>query len=375
MGGAAVPLAGHRITDEGGAKFWILDGQDGSVPANGELVVLRRNRPIALGTVQAVSKRGGRGPGREARIDASRKSQLRELRGEDVGVERAREERVHPRRRGRREEGESEESHVGILPRELRADLFVVRSMAALLALTWQIVLFRDLTVHDPVRVTISLVNVSTTETLRVGGGEPEILLTPEGKETRRWKLRPDGIALRAPQGLVEPGQVALQASLDLRKVFGKLPAGRYSLQVVMPGAPSSETVTFEIVEASFEDAVKAHEPAEGLEFTVKEGRGVLTNRRKEAIRFLAYGTGGDGTKFVEPLPTLLHWERWHPKLGWIAVPMGYCGTGLGTFVLEPGKSCELELVPTDCGIFRYVLHCQADSGAAMAKSNPLRAE
>ena len=76
---------------------------------------------------------------------------------------------------------------------------------------------------------------------------------------------------------------------------------------------------------------------------------GTLTNRGTEAIEFAAYGSRGEGeAAWTEPLAALIHLDRFVPQNGWQSVGLGYCGTGVASYRLEPGRSVSLLLHPGD---------------------------
>jgi hypothetical protein len=241
--------------------------------------------------------------------------------------------------------------------------------MSLVLLLAWELSAPKDVTVHDAVPVVATLRNAGEAW-IDPPRGEFRVVFTPEGKPERRVTLSSEVVRDRSDSaGPVEPGAVAVSLSFDLRKAVGKLAAGKYEVAVEREGGPRSEPVCVEVVEATLEEAKQAATRTPGLEFTVKEGVGLLANRRRRAIRFRAYATG---EKFPEILSAPVQWERWHPRLGWIRSSVGYCGTGLREYVLEPGQSCKLELAPADSGIVRFVLLCREEQDPLAALSTPV---
>jgi hypothetical protein len=174
---------------------------------------------------------------------------------------------------------------------------------------------------------------------------------------------------------------------VDLRSLFGKLPAGKYSIQLRYPSSSfqirglegyehedlRSPVMKFEIVETTLEDALRAAKSPSAVRFEIDErvkgkpATGTLTNKTKAPIRFHAYMSYAKPGKprFVAPLSTIMTTQHWHPKSGWTARPIGYCGTGLGTYVLEPTASVKVSLNPLHSGdgIYRYQISYTSKDG------------
>lgn len=88
---------------------------------------------------------------------------------------------------------------------------------------------------------------------------------------------------------------------------------------------------------------------------------GTVTSNLNESISIAAYvgAFGPAGQTFKPPLSTLMTTERWHPSSGWLHNPIGFCGTGLGSYELKAGSSVKVHLsgyLPRGDGIWRYRL-------------------
>jgi hypothetical protein len=155
------------------------------------------------------------------------------------------------------------------------------------------------------------------------------------------------------------PGEAAYVAQFDLRRLFGKLPAGRYQLRV---GPAHAD---FAIADTTLADAERASGRPAGLDLIVDPPRQVeknlwrletatLVNRSGAPVTYAAYIDNNPS----HPLMTTMTWERWHPAHGWQSPgPMGWCGTGLGQQTTAAGARQRLHLLGGfSDGIYRYVL-------------------
>jgi hypothetical protein len=127
-----------------------------------------------------------------------------------------------------------------------------------------------------------------------------------------------------------------------------------------------SPAVTFTVSKTTLADAVRGAQPL--LITLIPDGKkgphgtptGTLTNKSKNTIAFHAYMAFAKGDKpgFKPPLSTTMGYSKWHPRFGWFSRPVGFCGTGLGSFELKPGASVKLLLTSytTQDGIYRYQL-------------------
>jgi hypothetical protein len=175
----------------------------------------------------------------------------------------------------------------------------------------------------------------------------PGIVLTleTEGKPPVRKPL-PKELAAYKGTAEVEPGQYAWYVSGDLRRAFGRLPPGRYTLRV---GAAAA---AFEILETSVEEARKNWTAPEGIDLLAKDGKAILVNRRKTPISLYAYGDRAD-----QPLDALTTAQQWTGR-AWTRSPGGFCGTGLEEVVIPAGGRREIALLPLPDGILRLSVPC-----------------
>jgi len=145
--------------------------------------------------------------------------------------------------------------------------------------------------------------------------------------------------------------------SADLRRAFGRLPPGKYTLRV-SAGALSGPAA-FEVIDTSLEEAKKAWKGPEGIELRVKApGVGVLVNRRKTAIGLWAYG----GEQKGKPLDAMATAQQWTGR-AFEAFAGGFCGTGLEEVTIAPGAEREIALPSMPDGILRLSVPCFLRNG------------
>lgn len=216
-----------------------------------------------------------------------------------------------------------------------------------------------------PVEFVAMLRNVTTGKVAFQADGERpavELVLEPEGKPAVRKPLPKDVVAWKGAAEL-EPGQYGWYLSGDLRRAFGRLPPGRYTLRV-----GTSLPAAFEVIDTTIEEARKNWSAPEGIELRIEKGVGVLVNRRKTAIALLAYG---DRT----PLDGLVTVQQWTGR-AWTRTPGGFCGTGLSEVTIPAGARREIALPVLPDGIVRVSLPCferKGDAAEAIeAVSEPL---
>jgi hypothetical protein len=250
---------------------------------------------------------------------------------------------------------------------------------------TWKIEMPTAITTFDALEVDCGLFNTSdrqlTFETRGTKGrlGHPKLILTARGKKPLSVELKArDGFRVNSGNYRPKPGEVADRFSTDLRRFFGQLPAGEYTFQVVFPKAAylvkdaadfrpadiASAAVPFTVTATTVAAAAKDIPKGE-VQFTTDRpakgkapqhgATGTITNRSKVAVEFHAYVWGHKAT---QPLCTIMTAERWHPKTGWATVgPLGWCGTGLGKYKLQPGASVTVTLIGGEGdGLYRYVV-------------------
>jgi hypothetical protein len=209
---------------------------------------------------------------------------------------------------------------------------------------------------YAPVEFQAQLMNVTAKKiAFNAEGDRPAIdLILEHGKAPAPRKPLPkDATVYKGPAEL-EPSQAAWYVSGDLRCAFGRLAPGSYALRVAI-GENVSEPAAFEVVDTSVEEARKNWTAPEGIEFRVKDGKGVLVNRRKTPIALLAYGGQA-------PLNALVMAQQWTGR-AWTASRGGYCGTGLEEVTIAPGAEREIALPSFPDGILRLSLSCYERKG------------
>lgn len=208
-----------------------------------------------------------------------------------------------------------------------------------------------------PVEFRAQLVNVTNANVaFRAEGERPavELILEADGKAAVRKPLPKQAVVSKGPSRLA-PRQFGWYVSGDVRHAFGRLQPGRYTLRATLGGVVSAPTA-FEVVDTSLEDAKKAWNAPEGIEFRVKEeGVGILANHRKQPIQLWSYGD-------LEPLQALVMVQQWTGR-GWTASPGGYCGTGLVEVTIAPGAEKRVALPPIPDGIVRVAVSCSQGNG------------
>ena len=128
-----------------------------------------------------------------------------------------------------------------------------------------------------------------------------------------------------------------------------------------------SPSVSFSIAKTSLAEAAAKSPASHGIALTLptkadaaRGYKGLLTNKTELPISFSAYMTSfkANQPNFKPPLSTTNGYQKWHPKYGWQSRGLGFCGTGLGTFTLEGGKSVAINLnTPYEGdGIYRFQL-------------------
>jgi hypothetical protein len=216
--------------------------------------------------------------------------------------------------------------------------------------LTWHVQV-ASCSKYAPVEFQAQLLNASKEKMeFRAEGDRPqvELILEPEGKPPVRKPLPKEANAYKGPAEL-EPSQAAWFLRGDLRRAFGRLPPGRYSLRAAH-GENVSAPAAFEVLDTSIEEARKNSAGVEGIEFQVAGGVGVLVNRRARPLALLAYGK-------KTPLDALVTAQQWTGR-AWTRSPGLFCGTGLEEVVVAPGERREIALPPLPDGILRLAVSC-----------------
>jgi len=221
----------------------------------------------------------------------------------------------------------------------------------------------RDYTPHDAIPAAATL--------LRTPGipaeGYPEVILAREGAPPRALRLQKKRIDGESRDPKAGPGEMVASWSFDLRRLFGPLEPGTYRVTLKLGDAVAETALT--ITAASLKDAEKAAIPEVGLDLVVKGGTATLRNRLREEVRVA--NLAGTGAPLQPPFLV----ERFHPAQGWIAVPMGFCGTGMGEAVLPAGGTADVVLRAPRAGILRFVLPVTAGGKEIRVVSNPVLAD
>jgi hypothetical protein len=207
---------------------------------------------------------------------------------------------------------------------------------------------------YAPVEFSALLRNVTAAKVpFKPDGDRPaiELVLTPEGKSAVRKPLPKEAICTKGPAE-IEPGAFAWHVAGDLRRAFGRLPPGRYTLR-----AGDSEAAAFEVIDTSVEEARKNWKAPEGIELRVADGALVLVNRRKTPIVVPSYGDR-------DPLDTLATPQQWNGR-AWTRFVGGFCGTGLVDVTIPAGGQRSLALPPLPDGILQVSVSCSERKGDA----------
>jgi hypothetical protein len=150
---------------------------------------------------------------------------------------------------------------------------------------------------------------------------------------------------------------------LTMEKMFGKLRPGKYAITFETKQI-RSKTVQFEIIPATLEEAMQKAQIEGDLKLelrTTKQGQRVarLKNTLNHQLIFSAYVNAG---KQAPPAPGtvisgIVGTQVWNPRRGWKQNGGGWCGTGLGQYILKPGQTVDISVHPFTTGIIRHHLH------------------
>lgn len=250
--------------------------------------------------------------------------------------------------------------------------------------LTWTIKMANEFTTLDAMEISCSLDNTSNelfTFERDPKPGKPTLILTPKGKDPITAALEQiKGSWNESGNYQPKPGEVAHGFTVDIRLLFGFLPEGEYSLQVVYPkdayslkdyppyksqDIPSPRR-PFVVYTTSLADAQESLPKDVGV--TLKSDKpivvdkrsrvvetGVLENNTDAPISFSAYTWE---QKEDRPLSAIVTWEKWNTRFQWTLLgPPGWCGTGLGIFTLQPKQSVCVHLNGgLQDGIYRFAI-------------------
>lgn len=270
-------------------------------------------------------------------------------------------------------------------------------SAAPAASVVWEVTLApgAEISSADAILLDARLVN-RTGGTITFHQDARPVLVLAKGKGMRVEKALPQATGIHETGNFMPlDGEVAHGFHLDLRRVFGRLPAGAYSLQVVYPAAAyrvegagkwprrdlASAKIAFRVTATSLADAEAANPADSELAMVLdppstidgkwkRYEQAVLRNVGRRPVTFRAYVRGDP----AEPLLATLEWERWSPTAGWVSPgSLGWCGTGLGEFTLAAGASERLHVSPPSAdGIYRFVL--RVDVAAGGSRTVPLQA-
>ena len=273
-------------------------------------------------------------------------------------------------------------------------------------AIDWKITMARAFTNFDSIEVASQISNGSQAQFTFHSEPATNVMrfeLTPRGKQpiTRDVNIsQSPGDLIRNPSGSYQPqpGETVGSFQIDLRKLFGRLAAGEYKLLLRYPKTSFevrdaatkidndlvSPEIGFSVVKTTPADARKDGPtmPMVSLSIDKKPGPqgmtiGSLSNNSNEPISFAAYMSSfaAGEPQFKPPLSTLMTSDRWHPQSGWRNFALGFCGTGLGTYILKPGDSVQVYITgysPYGDGIYRYRLpYTVGDEKTSQAALSP----
>lgn len=270
----------------------------------------------------------------------------------------------------------------------------------------WVLRVPRGLTQFDAIELSVDMTNnarVSYRFETQSRSNLVEFILTPASGEpiVRRVNVS------RPPGGVLERLECATRATrsysvlkfdVDLRKVFGRLGPGTYSVQLRYPrnsfeiqdglrfdGDLVSPEATFTIRTASLADAQNSARASTDVTIVADSSEprgyygdaiGIVTNHLDKPVVISAYDSAPDGGEFAvrPPLRTTMYTKRWQAGTGWPPQDGGFCGVGLGAFTLPPGESVKVMIYTLGGdGVWRCQLNYRiagtgtngvADSGA-----------
>ncbi len=247
--------------------------------------------------------------------------------------------------------------------------------------LSWSLGMPRQFTDHDALSVTCTLSNVSGGQlTIPEAANKVVFILTGQDQEPVRREMKD----LQLQGANVRKGGYLYRFSADLRRLFGRLKPGRYTVRLVLAGSaykikgvqnardvPSAD-VTFHVVKTTLADARQATKKAGDVRIEVIPNKGKaptlcnVTNTGNRPISISAYVGPKD-----QPLTCIsfVH-EKWTGR-GFIQTSMGgWCGTGLGEVQIKPGESRQLAIISHTEGIGRFALSYSANGKSHTAYSD-----
>ena len=247
--------------------------------------------------------------------------------------------------------------------------------------LSWYLGMPRQFTDHDALFVTCTLSNVSGGQiTIPEAANRVDFVLTGQDQNPVRREMK--GLQLQGAN--VRKGGYLYRFSTDLRRLFGRLKPGRYTLRLVLPGSaykikgvqnasdiPSAD-VSFVVIKTTLADARQATKKAGDVKIEVIPNKGKaptlcrVTNTGNRTISVSAYVGPKD-----QPLTCIsfVH-EKWTGR-GFIQTSMGgWCGTGLGEVQIKPGESRQLAIISHTEGIGRFKLSYSANGKSRTAYSD-----
>ena len=248
--------------------------------------------------------------------------------------------------------------------------------------LSWSLGMPRQFTDHDALSVTCTLSNVSAGQiTILDAANKVDFVLTAQNQKPVRREMK--GLQLQGAN--VRKGGYLYRFSTDLRRLFGRLAPGRYTVRLVLPGTaykikgvqsardvPSAD-VTFDVVKTTLAAARRAGQKTSDvkIELIANQGKAPtfckVTNTGNRTIGITAYVFGPKD----QPLTCIsfMH-EKWTGRKFIQLWSGGWCGTGLGDVRIKPGESRKLEIISLTEGIGRFKLTYTASGKSRTAYSD-----
>jgi len=224
----------------------------------------------------------------------------------------------------------------------------------------------REYTVYDQISIyaTIRREGKNAPRHEFVRSGDLDVVLRG-GRENNKDRRKTMPISWVNGKSRPGPGNLG-SCHMSMEKMFGRLPAGKYSIYLEAKQL-RSKTVEFEIILATLEEAQQKTQIDGDLKLemrTTKDGRRIarLKNTLNQQIIFSAYvNEGGKNDVDKQPAPGvvisgIVNTQRWNPRRGWSSYGGGWCGTGLGQYTLKPGETVGIHVHPFTTGIIRHHL-------------------
>ncbi|MEE8106675.1 MAG: hypothetical protein V3T86_14160 [Planctomycetota bacterium] len=225
----------------------------------------------------------------------------------------------------------------------------------------WVFTMAREYTVYDQ----ISIYGTLRREGKKAPGREfarsgDLVVVLRGGRENNKDRRKTMPIAWATGETRVGGGNLG-SCHLFMEKMFGRLPAGKYSIYFEVKQI-RSKTVEFEVITATLEGAKQKTQTDAKLKLelrTTKQGTRIarLKNTLNHQIIFSAYVNGGKQPEPGVVVSGIVNTQRWNPRRGWAQSGGGWCGTGLGQYILKPGETVDISVHPFMTGIIRHHLN------------------